>query len=190
MARWQPDAQSRLENAALELFAERGFEAVSAAEIAARAGLSKATFFRHFPDKPEVLFWGRDLLADTFRQAIADGAPDASPLELVRAAVLAVAPVFDADRHHHAATRQRLIASSPTLHERAVLKRAALAQAITDALQARGVTGGTAELAGLGGAAAFDAAYERWAASRTYRGFAAFARRELDRTVHAAASLS
>ncbi|GAB1331954.1 TetR/AcrR family transcriptional regulator [Streptomyces sennicomposti] len=190
MARWQPDTQARLEDAALELFAERGFEAVSAAEIAGRAGLSKATFFRHFPDKPEVLFWGQDLLANTFRQAIADGAAGASPLELVRAAVLAADPVFDADRHRHAAIRQRLIASSPTLHERAVLKRAALAQTMAKALQARGVAAGTAELAGLAGTAAFDAAYARWAASPTYRRFAGFAHRELDRTACAAASLS
>ncbi|AGL19041.1 TetR/AcrR family transcriptional regulator [Actinoplanes sp. N902-109] len=190
MARWQPDAHARLEEAALELFAERGYEAVSAAEIAVRAGLTKATFFRHFPDKPEVLFWGQDLLATTFRQAIADGAPDASPLELVRAAVLAVGPIFDADRHRHAATRQRLITSSPALHERAVLKRAVLAQTMTEALQARGVAAGAAELAGLAGTAAFGAAYVRWAAGPTYRAFTTVARRELDRIVDAAASLS
>ncbi|GAA0941605.1 TetR/AcrR family transcriptional regulator [Pseudonocardia zijingensis] len=163
---------------------------MSTAEIASRAGLSKATFFRHFLDKPEVLFWGQDLLANTFRQTIADSAAGASPLELVRAAVLAVDPVFDADRHHHAATRQRLIASSATLHERAVLKRAALAQTMTTALQARGVAGGTAELAGLAGTAAFGAAYARWAASPTYRRFAGFAHRELDRIACAAAGLS
>lgn len=190
MARWRPDAHARLEEAALELFAERGYEAVSATEIAGRAGLSKATFFRHFPDKPEVLFWGQDLLANTFRQTIADGAPGASPLELVRAAVLAVDPVFDADRHRHAATRQRLIASSATLHERAVLKRAALADTMTKALRARGVAAGTAELAGLAGTAAFGAAYARWAASPAYRGFAGLARRELDRIVDAAVNLS
>jgi AcrR family transcriptional regulator len=190
MARWQPDAHARLEEAALDLFAERGFEAVSTAEIAGRAGLTKATFFRHFPDKPEVLFWGQDLLADTFRQAIAAGAPGASPLELVRAAVLAADPIFDADRHRHAATRQRLIASSATLSERAAFKRAALARAMTGALQARGVAAATAELAGLAGTAAFGAAYEHWAASPTFRGFAGLARRQLDRTARAAADLA
>lgn len=190
MARWQPDAQARLEEAALELFAERGFEAVSTAEIASRAGLSKGTFFRHFLDKPEVLFWGQDLLADIFRKAIADSAADPSPLKLVGAAVLAVDPVLDADRHHHAATRQRLIASSATLHERAVLKRAALAQAMATALLARGIAARTAELAGLAGTVAFSAAYAHWAASPTYRSFAGFAQRELDLTACAASGLS
>ena len=190
MARWQPDAHARLEEAALELFAERGFEAVSTAEIAARAGLSKATFFRHFLDKPEVLFWGQDLLAGTFRRIITDGAAAASPLELVRAAVLAADPVFDADRHRHAATRQRLVASSTALHERAVLKRAALAQAMTEALQVRGVAAETAGLAGLAGAAALGAAYANWATSRAYRRFAGLARDEFDRTARAVASLT
>jgi AcrR family transcriptional regulator len=189
VARWQPDAHARLEDAALELFAERGFDAVSTAEIAARAGLTKATFFRHFPDKPEVLFWGQDLLAATFRHAIADGAADASPLQLVRAAVLAADPVFDADRHRRAATRQRLIASSATLHERAVLKRAVLARTMTEALEARDVATRTAELAGLAGTATLDAAYAHWAASPTYHAFAGFADREFDLTVRAAAGL-
>jgi AcrR family transcriptional regulator len=190
MARWQPDSHARLEEAALALFAERGYEAVSATEIAGRAGLTKATFFRHFAEKPEVLFWGQDLLAGTFRQAIAAGAPDASPLELVRAAVLAADPILDEDRHRHAATRQRLIASSAALRERAALKRALLARAMTEALQARGVAAATAELAGLAGAAAFGAAYEHWAASPAYRGFAGLARRKLDRTARAVAGLA
>jgi AcrR family transcriptional regulator len=190
MARWQPDAHARLEDAALMLFSEHGYDAVSTAEIASCAGLTKATFYRHFLDKAEVLFWGQDLLADTFRRAIADGATGASPLELVRAAVLSVAAVFDADRHRLARTRQRLIASTATLRERDVLKRAALAQAISESLQARGIASETAELAGLAGATAFGAAYAQWAASPTYRGFAGFARDELDRATRAAANLT
>ncbi|GAB6902105.1 TetR family transcriptional regulator [Kineosporia succinea] len=190
MVRWQPNARTRLEDAALELFAERGFEAVSAAEIAGLAGLTKATFFRHFRDKPEVLFWGQDLLADTFRQGIADGAAGAPPLELVRSAILSAAPIFDADRHRHAATRQRLIASSPSLNERAVLKRTALARAMTEALAARGVSTRTAEVAGLAGTTAFNAAYTQWATNPAFRGFTGLARRELDRTVRALAELT
>ena len=48
----------RLEQAALELYTERGFEQTTVAEIAARAGLTERTFFRHFADKREVLFGG------------------------------------------------------------------------------------------------------------------------------------
>jgi AcrR family transcriptional regulator len=190
VSRWLPDSHARLEDAALELFAERGFDAVSTTEIAQRAGLSKATFFRYFPDKPEVLFWGQDLLAETFRQAIARGPSEASPLQLAGAAVLAADGIFDADRHRHAALRARLIASSAPLGERAARKRAVLAAAMTDALRARNVSDSTAELTGMVGAAMYGAAYERWAASPIYGFFADLAQREFDRMVLAVIDMS
>ena len=65
MSRWEPDARGRLERAALELYGERGFEQTTVAEIAARAGLTERTFFRHFADKREVLFGGAGQLQDS-----------------------------------------------------------------------------------------------------------------------------
>ncbi len=62
MGRWQPDARARLREAALALYDERGYEQTTVADIAARAGLTKRTFFRYFADKREVLFWGSELL--------------------------------------------------------------------------------------------------------------------------------
>ncbi|KEF09833.1 hypothetical protein DF18_37030, partial [Streptomyces rimosus] len=56
MARWQPDAPGRLAAAALDLFEENGYDNTTVIDIAERAGLTKSTFFRHFPDKREVLF--------------------------------------------------------------------------------------------------------------------------------------
>src|SRR5215471_5784528 len=55
MGRWEPNARGRLEQAALELFLERGFEQATVTEIARRAGLTQRTFFRYFADKREVL---------------------------------------------------------------------------------------------------------------------------------------
>ncbi len=55
--------------AALDLFAERGYENTTVTEIAERAGLTKTTFFRHFPDKREVLSAGQD----THARLLADG---------------------------------------------------------------------------------------------------------------------
>ena len=66
MGRWKPDARGRLEQAAFELFTERGFEQTTVAEIAERAGLTERTFFRYFADKREVLFAGADALQELF----------------------------------------------------------------------------------------------------------------------------
>src|SRR5215471_4872717 len=58
MGRWEPDARGRLAKSAMALYAEQGFDQTTVAEIAARAGLTERTFFRHFADKREVLFYG------------------------------------------------------------------------------------------------------------------------------------
>ena len=75
MGRWEPNARGRLEQAALELYGERGFEQTTVAEIAERAGLTERTFFRHFADKREVLFGGAGALQELLVTRL-DGAPD------------------------------------------------------------------------------------------------------------------
>ena len=50
MGRWEPGSAGRLQEAALDLYAERGFDQTTAAQIAARAGVTERTFFRHFAD--------------------------------------------------------------------------------------------------------------------------------------------
>src|SRR6202035_2298884 len=85
MGRWEPNARGRLEQAALELYLERGFEQTTVAEIAKRAGLTERTFFRHFADKREVLFSGAGALEELLVSAVA-GAPESSaPMAAVAA---------------------------------------------------------------------------------------------------------
>ena len=76
MPRWEAGAQARLTRAAYELYIERGFEHVTVAEIAERAGLTKRTFFRYFDDKREVLFSGAPAFQDAVVDAVAT-APEA-----------------------------------------------------------------------------------------------------------------
>src|SRR5713226_9465503 len=98
MGRWEPNARGRLEQAALELYVERGFDQTTVAEIAARAGLTERTFFRHYADKREVLFGGSELLAELLVAAVA-GAPDsARPLDTVAAALEEVGALIQESR--------------------------------------------------------------------------------------------
>src|SRR5215475_10047386 len=100
MSRWQPNARGRLEQAALDLYTERGFDQTTVAEIAQRAGLTERTFFRHFADKREVLFWGQDALMQLVTTQIADAPDSASPLETVGGALRAVGEIFEGRRAH------------------------------------------------------------------------------------------
>ena len=79
VGRWQPNARERLVRAGLELFLERGYDSVTVAEIAERAGLTKRTFFRHLADKREVLFLSEDVLSRLMADAIADAPESATP---------------------------------------------------------------------------------------------------------------
>src|SRR6516225_6766131 len=98
MSRWKPDARGRLEQAALELYVERGFEQTTVAEIAQRAGLTARTFFRHFADKREVLFAGSAALEEQMVDAL-DAAPaTAPPMDAIAAALAAAAGLMGGRR--------------------------------------------------------------------------------------------
>src|ERR1017187_6732066 len=94
MGRWEPDARGRLAQAAMELYVERGFEHTTVAEIARRAGLTERTFFRHFADKREVLFWGAGSLREFLVNGVADAPESAAPIDVVAAALEAAAALL------------------------------------------------------------------------------------------------
>lgn len=161
MSRWEPNARGRLEEAALELYTERGFDETTVAEIAERAGLTERTFFRHFADKREVLFGGQDALLELFVTAIVEAPKSMSPLDAVGAALMAAGPMFE-DRHKHAKRRQAVIAANPRLQERELIKLSLISSAIADALRRRGVTASAAKLTAEAGVAVFKVAFDRW----------------------------
>jgi AcrR family transcriptional regulator len=161
VGRWEPDARGRLEQAALELFCERGVDQITVAEIAQRAGLTERTFYRYFADKREVLFWGQGALRDAFVTAIADAPDSVTPIEAVAAALVAAYPLLQ-QRRKLAERRHALIAAHPGLRERELIKLASLAGAIAEALQRKGVPGPTANLTAEAGIAVFKVAFERW----------------------------
>ncbi len=162
MARWEPGAAARLQQAALELFATRGFEQTTATEIAQSVGLTERTFFRHFNDKREVLFQGQDLFVQWFLAGVDTAPPDASPIEVVASALQSAASSFPDERRHHSRTRQSVVDQNPALKERERHKLAGLATALADALGARGVGEPAATLAAQTGVTVFGVAFAQW----------------------------
>ncbi len=151
----------RLQRAALELFREHGYERTTAAQIAARAGVTERTFFRQFPDKREVLFDGEALLRTALTGAIANAPDGLGPLDTLFEAFRSVLPLLE-DNRPYALPRHELISSTPALHERELAKTAALIDALAAALKARGTADLKAVLAAQTGMAAFVHATISW----------------------------
>lgn len=168
MPRNREEARRRLQRAALELFAENGFDRTTAAEIAARAGVTERTFFRHFPDKREVLFDGQNILGAALSDAIATAPSDLPPIPALRRAFAAVTPMFEQNRPF-SQPRQRIISATPALQEREVAKHVALTRLVAEALQRRGVERHRADLAAHAGLAALGYALDRWFADGSVR---------------------
>src|SRR5580658_8048839 len=117
VGRWEPNARGRLEQAAMELYSERGFEQTTVAEIAERAGLTERTFFRHFVDKREVLFWGAAALQDLLVKAVAEAPESASAIDIIGGAIEVAGGVLQ-ERREFARERQHIILANPELQER------------------------------------------------------------------------
>src|SRR3984957_9730591 len=162
MSRWAPNARERLETAALDLFAENGYEETTVAQIADRAGLNRATFFRHFAEKREVLFGGEDVLAGLFAGAIRAASPDATVTECLQAAFAAAEVAMTPQQRAKAAQRVLVVAANSELQERGLLKHARIARSISAALRERGADELTARLGAEVGMLAFTIAVERW----------------------------
>ena len=162
MSRWAPDARERLTDAALELFVANGYEETTVAQIAERAGLNRATFFRHFADKREVLFGGEDKLAGLFADGIRAAAPEATLTECLQAAFTAAGVAMTPQQRARAAQRVLVAAANSEVQERGLLKHARIARSISAALRARGRDDLTARLGAEVGMLAFSIAVERW----------------------------
>jgi AcrR family transcriptional regulator len=175
MGRWEPNARGRLAQAALTLYAEQGFEQATTAEIARRAGLTERSFFRHFADKREVLFYGQDALQEIIVGAIAAAPESLVPIDAVAVGLEATGALFD-ERREFARQRQAIITANAELRERELIKLAHLGAASASALRKRGVAEPAASLAAEAGIAVFRIAFERWVNAPGEQDFARFIR--------------
>ena len=193
MVRWEPGARERLQAAALELFATRGFEQTTAAEIAQSVGLTERTFFRHFSDKREVLFYGQEQFLQAFIDGVNAAPPDASPLEVIASALNAAGAFFPDERRPYSRMRQSVIDQNPALQERELHKFAGLATTVAEALRARGIGEPMATLAAQSGSTVFGIAFAQWireGESRSFPGIAADVLGELLNLTEESASVS
>lgn len=163
MGRWQPDSRGRLQEAALALYSERGFDQTTAAQIAARAGLTERTFFRHFADKREVLFAGSAVLQERIVAGVAGAPAGDGPLDAVACGLAEAAAMLGEFRRDFSRQRRAVIAANPELRERELAKLADYAAVVAEALHHRGVGEPQASLAAEAGMTVLRVALEEWA---------------------------
>jgi AcrR family transcriptional regulator len=161
MPRWEPCAEDRLREAALELFLERGYENVTVTEITERAGLTRRSFSRYFADKRDVLFDGSDQMPEVLARSVRDAGAALSPFEAVLTALVGLADVM-ADQAPLAVKRRAVVQTSPELQERGLTKFAAVTDALADALRDRGTAEPEATLLAQVGVAVFRTAFGQW----------------------------
>ncbi|GAA5186562.1 TetR family transcriptional regulator [Rugosimonospora acidiphila] len=161
MPRSGAQARRRLQQAALDLYRERGFDQTTAADIAARAGVNERTFFRHFPDKREVLFDGEADLRAALTRYVAEAPDGLRPVQVLLHAFSKAARILE-DNRPFSEPRLELIAATPALRERDLAKAAAMADAVAEALRGRGIPDRLADLTAQTGWATFHHAAQAW----------------------------
>jgi AcrR family transcriptional regulator len=162
MPRWEPGARERLVVAAVELFTEQGYDATTVTQIAERAGVTKSTLFRYFPDKREILAAGQETLSQLLTEGITQAPAGATPLEAIAAGLEHVSSAMGQINRDLGPRMKAAIAASAELRERDALKSVGLAASMAHALTDRGVPEATAQLAAELGVLAFKRGYTQW----------------------------
>ncbi|GGS84783.1 TetR family transcriptional regulator [Streptomyces cinerochromogenes] len=120
---------------AVRLFLERGFDAVSVAEVAAAAGISKPTLFRYFPAKEDLVL---HRIADHETEAARIVAGAADPVDALRRNFLAGLdrrdPVTGLNDHPDVLAFHRLLYGTPSLVARAYAHQERSEEALAEAL--------------------------------------------------------
>ncbi|ROS43338.1 TetR/AcrR family transcriptional regulator [Amycolatopsis thermoflava] len=168
MGRWPGGTQQRLQEAAIKLFSESGYDSTTVADIAGTAGVTERTFYNHFADKRDVLFPDQQQFIAEVAEAVTAAPPGQPPLDTILAALRHTADWFD--QHRDAAQRRRKILDTRAeLRERELAKMAALDTAIAAALRERGCPTGTATLTAVAAVAAYRLAVDTWLTDPEHR---------------------
>ncbi|WP_021594568.1 TetR family transcriptional regulator [Actinomadura welshii] len=121
-----------LATAALRLFAERGYEETTIADIAAAADVSPRTFFSYFPSKEDVVFAEIDDRLAEVSERLRRTSGEA-PMETIRRSIVDVLEAVVAEHRDYGAVQVALVLERPGLRARA-LQRLLDAQEAIEAL--------------------------------------------------------
>jgi len=161
----KPSARDRLARAAFDLFDERGYEQATIDDIADRAGLGRATFFRHYRSKEDVIFPDHDLLLEQISDRLRTSS-ETTALAAVSDAVRLVLRHY-LDEGGLARRRYALTSTVPALRDREIATVARYQRLFREFIAARaGVSGGPAllraELTAAAVVAAHNHVLRRW----------------------------
>jgi AcrR family transcriptional regulator len=114
-----------IEDAALRLFAERGFSATTISDIAAAADIAPRTFFAYFPSKEDVVFAHFDDYTASLQQRLDERAPDETTFDALRSWIGDLIDATDPDEAERGAIRKQLTCDNEGLeaHERHLMSR-------------------------------------------------------------------
>lgn len=129
--------RARLQESALDLASRQGFEATTVAQIAAAAGVTPMTFFRHFATKEDVIL--DDPYDPVLAEAVGIQPVALSAVERVRQAVLQTWAALPEPVDAATGARVALMSTTPSLMARAWQNSRRTEQQVADALVATGV---------------------------------------------------
>lgn len=158
--------REQITEAALRLFAERGFDGVTIEEIAEAADVSRRTFFRYFARKEDVIIAWKQQMADELRAALAERANEESPLDAAHGALATVVAGY-ADRPELTLGLMRLFEGGPKLHAGADYEDwdVVLADGIAQRMGVDAARDSAPRLIATVGFAVLTATIETWAAN-------------------------
>jgi len=109
------ETRRAIADVAMDMFAERGFDAVTVADIAAAANVSTKTVFNYFETKEDIVVHRRELVADDLLRAVRSRAPGESILSVVRQHTLETAEKLRSVPPERRAAFRKVLQSSPTV---------------------------------------------------------------------------
>ena len=130
------DTHEVLQSTALELFLQRGYDGVTAAQISEAAGVTERTFFRHFPSKDEILLGGHEERLALLDRVLSDRPGDEPVLESLRAAVGEVVTDFG-DATADLRARMEIISRTPSLAWRSAKMQSDWEQVLAEFVRSR-----------------------------------------------------